>query len=115
MKLFGRLAVAIVLMMTVSVWAQLSTATLFGTVTDNTGAVIPNATITLTQGDTNFKRTGQANEQGQYRAEFLPIGSYTAKVEAGGFRVYEQKGIALTATQQANLNFVLNVGTESTV
>jgi outer membrane receptor protein involved in Fe transport len=111
-----RLAIlAIVLTMTVSAWAQLSTATLFGTVTDNTGAVIPNATITLTQVDTNFTRTVKANEQGQYRAEFLPIGSYTAKVEAGGFQPMVQSGIALTATQHADLNFTLSVGMESTV
>jgi len=46
---------------------------------------------------------------------FLPIGSYTAKVEASGFQPMEQKGIALTATQHADLNFTLSVGIESTV
>jgi outer membrane receptor protein involved in Fe transport len=115
MKRFRRMAAVAVLMMTASAWAQLSTATLFGTVGDNTGAVIANATITLTQVDTNFTRTVKSNEQGQYRAEFLPIGSYAAKVEASGFKVLEQKGIALTATQNANLNFTLSIGTESTV
>jgi len=113
MKLFR--LVAVVALMTASAWAQLSTATLFGTVTDNTGAVIPNTTITLTQVDTNFTRTVKSNEQGDYRAEFLPIGSYSAKVEATGFKVLDQKGIALTATQNANLNFTLSIGTENTV
>jgi hypothetical protein len=84
-------------------------------VTDNTGAVVPNATITLTQIDTNFIRVVKSSDQGDYRAEFLPIGSYTAKVEAGSFQPFEQKGITLTATQHANLNFELHVGTESTV
>ena len=115
MKRIRLAIVAIAVMMTVSARAQLSTATLFGAVTDNSGAVIPNATITLTQVDTNFTRTVKSNEQGQYRAEFLPIGSYTAKVEASGFQVIEQKGIALTATQHADLNFTLSVGIESTV
>src|SRR5579862_1371653 len=115
MKLFRLLAAAVVLMMSISAWAQLSTATLFGTVADTTGAAIPDATITLTQVDTNFSRTLKSNEQGQYRAEFLPIGSYTARVEANGFKIFEQKGIALTATQQANLNFALSVGAESAV
>ena len=50
------------------------------------------STITLTQIDTNFTRTVKSDELGQYRAEFLPIGSYTAKVEAGGFQVIEQNG-----------------------
>src|ERR1700743_3521501 len=115
MKLFGLLTVIAALTMNGSAWAQLSTATLFGTVTDNTGAVIPNATITLTQIDTNFSRTLKASEEGQYRGEFLPIGSYSAKVEASGFKSLEQKGIALTATQNANLNFTLNVGAENAV
>src|SRR5258707_7119673 len=110
MKLIRRLAVMVVVMVTASAWGQLSTATMFGTVTDNTGAVIANATITLTQVDTNFTRTVRSNEQGQYRAEFLPIGSYAAKVEASGFKALEQKGIALTATQNANLNFTLSIG-----
>jgi Carboxypeptidase regulatory-like domain len=92
MKRIRLAALAVVLMMTISGWAQLSTATLFGAVTDNTGAVIPNATITLTQVDTNFTRTVKSNEQGQYRAEFLPIGAYTAKVEASGFQPMVSRG-----------------------
>ena len=95
--------------------AQLSTATLFGTVTDTSGAVIPNAAVTLTQVDTNFTRSTTTNGQGEYRAEFLPIGSYSAHVQAAGFKVMEQKGIALTAMQNANLNFELSLGTENTV
>ena len=91
MKRIRLAIVAVVLMMTVSAWAQLSTATLFGAVTDNSGAVIPNATITLTQVDTNFTRTVKSNDQGQYRAEFLPIGSYTAKVEAGASRRWSRR------------------------
>ena len=115
MKVVRFLVVMATLIMAVSARAQLSTATLFGTVTDNTGAVIPNATITLTQIDTNLSRTLVSNGEGQYRGEFLPIGSYSAKVEAAGFKALEQKGIGLTATQNANLNFMLNIGTESTV
>ena len=92
MKLFKLSALAIVWMMTVSAWAQLSTATLFGTVTDNTGAVVPNATITLTQIDTNFTRIVKSDDQGDYRAEFLPIGSYTAKVEAGQLPAVRAEG-----------------------
>src|SRR5439155_22547653 len=107
MKRIRFAAIAVILMMTVSAWAQLSTATLFGTVTDNTGAVIANATITLTQIDTNFTRSLKSNQQGQYRGEFLPIGSYTAKVEASGFQVIQQKGIALTARQHAALDLVI--------
>ena len=66
--------------------AQLSTATMFGTITDSSGAVIPNATVVITQTLTNFTRQTTTNAQGEYRAEFLPVGPYTVKVDAKGFQ-----------------------------
>jgi len=53
--------------------AQLNTATALGTITDATGAAIPNATVVLTQTDTNFTRETKTNGLGEYRAEFLPV------------------------------------------
>ena len=96
-------------------FGQLSTATMFGTVTDSTGAIVPDATVTLTQTQTNFVRVTKTNGQGQYRAEFLPVGQYTAKVSASGFKEIVQNGIVLTATQQAAVNYALDIGGESTI
>src|SRR5580765_7081849 len=112
-----RLAIALIVLlaMTGAARAQLSTATLFGTVTDDTGALVDTATITLTQVDTGFTRVVKSSDHGQYRAEFLPIGSYSVKVEATGFRLLERRGITLTATQQANVDFALAVGSSNTV
>jgi Carboxypeptidase regulatory-like domain/TonB-dependent Receptor Plug Domain len=95
--------------------AQLSTATMFGNITDTTGAAIPDATVTLTQTQTNFTRVTKSNGQGEYRSEFLPVGPYTVKVAASGFKETIQSGIVLTATQQAALNFALQIGGETTV
>ncbi len=95
--------------------AQQSTATMFGNVTDSTGAVIPNATVVLTQTATNFKRETKSNALGEYRAEFLPIGPYTVKVLAPGFREFIQSGITLNGTQEAQLNYALAPGEQSTV
>jgi outer membrane receptor protein involved in Fe transport len=95
--------------------AQLSTATMFGNVVDSTGAVIPNATVTLTQKTTNFVRTTTSNARGEYRAEFLPVGPYTVKVSAAGFRDLVQSGIVLTATQEANINLPLQIGSDNSV
>jgi outer membrane receptor protein involved in Fe transport len=95
--------------------AQLSTATMFGNVTDSTGAAIPNATVTLTQTQTNFTRTTTTNAQGEYRAEFLPVGPYTAKISSTGFKPLEQKGIVLTATQEAEVKYTLQPGASETV
>jgi hypothetical protein len=85
--------------------AQLSTATAFGNVTDSTGAEISNATVVFTQTQTNFTRFTKTNSQGEYRAEFLPVGPYTVKVDAPRFKEIVQTGILLTVTQQATLNF----------
>ena len=91
--------------------AQLSTATMFGTITDSTGAVIPHATVTLTHTDTNFTRTDTTKEDGSYREEFLPIGPYRISVTAPGFRALQRTGIVLAVMQNAELNLVLEAGT----
>ena len=52
--------------------SQLATASLSGSVTDPTGAVVPNAKITLTQTDTNFVRLATSKADGSYHEEFLP-------------------------------------------
>jgi outer membrane receptor protein involved in Fe transport len=110
------LAIGLVLLnSSVNSSAQLSTATTFGNVTDSTGAAIPNATVVLTQTQTNFTRTTTTNGQGEYRAEFLPVGPYNIKVSAAGFKEVLQKGVVLTATQEAALNYALQIGSESTV
>src|SRR5215471_16718663 len=75
--------------------AQVSTATLFGTITDSTGAVIPHATITLTQTDTNFTRTSTTKDDGSFREEFLPVGPYKISVSAPGFRTLQRAGVVL--------------------
>ena len=94
--------------------AQLSTATMFGSVTDSTGAAVPGATVTLTQTQTNFVRTTKTNGQGEYRAEFLPVGPYKVKVDFTGFKEYIQSGVVLAAAQQAALNFTLQPGEQTT-
>ncbi|WP_242617760.1 TonB-dependent receptor [Edaphobacter modestus] len=91
--------------------AQLSTATMSGTVTDSTGAVVPQATITLTQTDTNFTRVSKSKEDGSYHEEFLPIGPYKITVAAQGFKRLERSGIVLSVMQNASLDLQLEIGT----
>src|SRR5437764_12640578 len=96
--------------------AQLSTATMFGTITDPSGAAIPNANVTITQTDPGFVRTVVTNDAGAYRADFLPIGPYKITVEAPGFKKLERQGLTLTVTEQAQLDLSLAVGgTDQTV
>jgi outer membrane receptor protein involved in Fe transport len=91
--------------------AQLSTATLFGSITDSTGAFVPNATITLVQTETNFTRTATTKADGSYREEFLPIGPYKVTVAAPGFKTLQRTGIVLSVLQNAELVLTLANGT----
>jgi len=90
--------------------AQLSTATLAGTITDTSGAAIPNATLTLTQTATNFTRVAKSKEDGSYHEEFLPIGPYKISVTAPGFKTLDRTGISLSVMQNASLDLQLEVG-----
>jgi hypothetical protein len=93
-----------------SAWAQLSTATMFGNVTDTSGAAIPNATVTMVQTDTNFTRVTTTKGDGSYRQEFLPVGPYKITVTAPGFKTLDRTGIVLAVMQNAELSLVLEIG-----
>ncbi len=84
-------------------------ATIVGTVTDPTGAAVPNATVTITKTDTGQSRHFTSNNDGQYVAPGLPIGSYTVQVESGGFKQIS-KNIVLNVNDRARLDFQLQVG-----
>jgi hypothetical protein len=101
------------LLLTLPAAAQLSTATMGGTVVDSTGAAIPNASITLLQTDTNFTRKSVSKGDGSYREEFLPIGPYKISVAATGFKTLERAGIVLAVMQNAELTLTLEVGGSS--
>ena len=93
--------------------AQLSTASLAGSITDPTGAVVPHATITLTQTDTNFVRNTVSKEDGSYHEEFLPIGPYKVTITAAGFKTLTRSGVVLSVMQNATLDLTLELGGES--
>ena len=94
----------------VSARAQLSTATMYGTVTDPLGAAVPNATVTMVQTDTNLTRITKTKSDGSYREEFLPVGPYKVTVSAPGFKTLQRTGIVLAVMQNAELSLVLEVG-----
>jgi len=109
--LIAILAVGLVLLCgSLSSNAQLSTATMFGTVTDSTGAVVPNAAITLVQTDTNFTRVAVSKADGSFREEFLPVGPYKVTVTATGFKTLDRAGIVLSVMQDAELTLQLELG-----
>src|SRR5918998_1650749 len=66
--------------------AQTITASITGTVSDATGARVPNAKVTATSTGTNLTYTATSNEAGFFNLVFLPIGQYTVESEIQGFK-----------------------------
>ena len=90
--------------------AQLSTASLSGRVTDQSGAVLPGVTVTVTQTNTGFTRSDVTDGNGAYVMPNLPTGPYRLEVSLAGFRTYVQTGIVLQVAASPVINAVLSVG-----
>ena len=86
------------------------TGNILGTVRDSSGAVIPNATVTLTNSSTQFRRTVQSNGSGEFVGSSLPVGAYTITAEATGFRRLERSGVTLTTASSLTLDLDLTIG-----
>ena len=102
---YGARAFALVLILLAGAapaFAQTGSAVLTGTVVDNVG-VVPGATVTATQVDTNVTRTATTNEQGVFRIPSLPPGRYTVKVEMDGFRPINMPAFNLLAGEIRDL------------
>jgi hypothetical protein len=93
-----------------SVIAQVSGAVLSGEVTDLSGAIVPNAKITIRNIDTGAARSVTSNADGFYSAPNLIPGNYEVKIEASGFNTVLQKGIVLTVSAQQTYNPSLEIG-----
>ena len=91
------------------------TATISGTVKDATGAVVPKATVTLTNKATNVSRTVMTDSGGSYLFTLVGIGTYRLTVEQTGFRKYVREGIVLNVNQNAKLDVALRVGASEQV
>ena len=93
--------------------AQVTSGTIVGVATDSSGAVIPNAAITVIHLGTKDTRRTQANERGEFNLPFVRIGEYSVSAEAQGFRTQTQTGIVVQVDQTVRVAFVLQVGTIS--
>ncbi len=90
--------------------AQVTTATFYGTVTDPGGAVIPGATATLTNVDTNQSQTKTSNDAGEFTFDYIRVGKYTVVIEARGFKRYSATGYDLQSGQNVRKTFALQIG-----
>lgn len=91
-------------------FAQSSTGSISGSVTDERQGVIQGASVTVRNVGTGFTRTGTVDSEGRYRLVNLPIGSYEVVIEAANFAKYVQTGITLDVNQDAVINASLRPG-----
>jgi hypothetical protein len=90
--------------------AQVDTGTILGTVKDQSGAIVPGATVTITHEGQAFTLTAVTRDDGTYIFTPIRTGSYTVRVELQGFRATERRNIALSIQQQAQVDFALEPG-----
>ena len=90
--------------------AQVSTATVNGTVTDEQGAVIPGAELALTNTATGVMLSTQTNEAGLYRLQNLQVGEYTLEASSEGFTTQRLEPFTLTVNQTTTLDFPMQIG-----
>jgi hypothetical protein len=87
-----------------------TTGVITGTVTDVSGAVIPNATIAVRNVGTGEERQLKTNESGVYVAYSLPVGGYEVSATATGFKKATRTGLQLSVADRLGINFTLEVG-----
>ncbi len=96
--------------------AQTSTAQISGTITDASGAVVPQAKVTVTNEETGVKRELQTNDVGSYMVPMLPPGRYTVGAEKQGLARVERKGLVMNVGDLSRIDLALPVGgTQQTV
>jgi hypothetical protein len=105
-----QLLVSSLLLVALATVAAAQEATIVGTVTDPTGAQVPNVSVTITNTDTGVVRKLATNEVGQYVAPNLHIGNYTVRAESAGFKAARQSGITLSVGERARVDFKLELG-----
>ena len=102
---------ALLLGVTSPVYAQVLTGEIDGTVRDASGAVVPNATVIMTNTDENLvKRTVKTDAQGQFTAPLLSVGAYSLTVTAPGFKSYKVTDIPVHVGQHAAVPVSLSIG-----
>src|SRR5712664_1935206 len=95
--------------------AQVQAGRIVGTVVDPTGAAVPQASITVTEVQTNISHTVSSSEKGEYAVTPLSPGIYQVKITRNGFRTVIRSGIELLVGQVAEVDIALALGDTSAV
>ncbi len=91
-------------------WGQVITGSIVGTVTDNTGSVIPGATVTASNVETGAEASAQTGPAGNFNLNFLRAGTYIVTVESAGFQRLQRDNVTVRTTESVRLDLTLQVG-----
>src|SRR2546422_2384140 len=92
------------------VFGQEFSATMSGVIHDASGGLVPGVSVTAKHTESGLTRTAITNETGSYRLPSLPVGAYEVTAELSGFKQQLRRGVNLVVTQEAVVNFTLEVG-----
>jgi hypothetical protein len=105
--------VALLLGMAGALRAQIVNSSVDGVVQDRSGAIVPDAQLTLTNLSTGIERTTLSNADGRYSFPSVPVGTYSLKVSKAGFESYLMSHFTVVVSQRVTTNVVLSVGAVS--
>src|SRR3989454_6612281 len=100
----------IISLITVSAFSQGNTGRILGNITDATGALIPGASVTITNVERGTSQTLVTNEAGAYNAPSLPPGTYQIRAELSGFKTVERTNVVLEVGKELKIDITLQPG-----
>jgi Carboxypeptidase regulatory-like domain len=104
------LACALAVLFSVGGWSQTQLATVSGTITDPSGAVVPGVAVTIVSQDTGLKRSTLTDTAGEYRFAGLPTGTYSVRMEKQGFQSQIHERLDLSSASEVRINSQLAIG-----
>src|ERR1700733_14612907 len=104
------LAVLLLAVVALSFTVKAQDATIVGTITDPSGAAVPNVKVSATSIETGLVSTAVTADSGTYVIPELRIGHYDVKAEASGFKIAEQKGLVLQVGDRTRIDFQMQLG-----
>ncbi len=110
---FQAIAILSMFALVPSGWGQAVYGSIFGTITDNTGAVVPNATITVTDVSKGTSVTTQSGGDGEYRVQHLIPDTYRVDADATGFAKATQDNVVVYADTSPKVDLKMSVGAAS--
>jgi hypothetical protein len=111
-RIFHFLAIGALVATSALAYGQVNTAVVSGTVTDPTGAILPNASVTIENLATHEVRTAKTNSAGSYSFTFLQPGHYRIKVMSKGFKIFNVSDLGLEGGDQVSEDAKMQLGQE---